>query len=128
LQAAVFGRISDDAGVTALVGTAVFDAVPPGPVPGLYVTLGPEIARDRSDKTGSGAEHEFTLSVVSDAAGFAAAKAVAGALSDALVDADLALSRGRLVGMHFLRAKALRVGTGERRRIDMTFRARVEDV
>jgi hypothetical protein len=127
LQAAVFARVSGDAVVAGLVGDAVYDAVPPGALPALYVSLGPEVVRDRSDKTGSGAEHEFSVAVVSDAAGFAAAKAVAGAVSDALVDAELTLVRGRLVGLWFLRAKAARVGTGERRRIDLTFRARVED-
>jgi hypothetical protein len=128
LQAAVFARLSGDAVVAGLVGDAIYDAAPPGVLPGLFVTLGPEVVRDRSDKTGAGAEHEFTVSVLSDAAGFAAAKAVAGAVSDALVDAELVLSRGRLVGLWFLRAKAARVGSGERRRIDLTFRARVEDV
>lgn len=128
LQAAVFARVSGDAVVARLVGDAVYDAAPPGVLPSLYVTLGPEVVRDRSDKTGTGAEHEFTVSVLSDAAGFAAAKAVAGAVSDALADASMTLSRGRLVGLWFLRAKAARVGSGERRRIDLTFRARVEDV
>jgi hypothetical protein len=128
LQTAVFARVSSDPSVAGLVGTAVFDAPPPGALPALYVSLGPEVVKDRSDKSGAGAQHEFTVSVVSDAAGFAAAKAVAGAVSDALVDADLPLSRGRLVGLWFLRAKAMRVGSGERRRIDLTFRARVEDV
>jgi hypothetical protein len=128
LQAAVFARVSGDAVVAGLVGDAVYDAAPPGVLPSLYVTLGPEVVRDRSDKTGTGAEHEFTVSVLSDAAGFAAAKAVAGAVSDALAGASMTLSRGRLVGLWFLRAKAARVGSGERRRIDLTFRARVEDV
>lgn len=128
LQAAVFARVSGDTVVAGLVGDAVYDAAPPGVLPSLYISLGPEVVRDRSDKTGVGAEHEFTVSVLSDAAGFAAAKAVAGAVSDALVDADLVLARGRLVGLWFLRGKAARVGSGERRRIDLTFRARVEDV
>lgn len=128
LQAAVFARLSGDPVVAGLVGDAVYDAAPPGVLPRLYVSLGPEVVRDRSDRSGAGAEHEFTVSVVSDDAGFASAKAVAGAVSDALVDAALVLSRGRLVGLWFLRAKAARVGTGERRRIDLTFRARVEDV
>jgi hypothetical protein len=128
LQAAVFARVSGDAVVAGLVGDAVYDAAPPGVLPSLYISLGPEVVRDRSDKTGAGAEHEFTVSVLSDAAGFAAAKAVAAAVSDALVDAQMTLTRGRLVGLWFLRAKAARVGSGERRRIDLTFRARVEDV
>ena len=56
------------------------------------------------------------------------AKAVAAAISDTLVDADLTLSRGRLVGLWFERATARRSGTaGSARRIDLRFRARVED-
>ncbi len=127
LQAAVYGRLSGDAALSALIGGAIFDAAPPGVLPKLYLSLGPEVVRDRSDVTGAGAEHEFTVSVISDEAGFAGAKAVAAAVSDALADAELVLARGRLVGLWFLRAKAARVGTGERRRIDLIFRARVED-
>ena len=56
-----------------------------------------------------------------------AAKTVAGIVSDALVTADLSLERGRLVALHFDRARAAREGTGDLRRIDLTFRARVED-
>lgn len=128
LQAAVYQRLAADATLAALVGSAIFDAAPPGILPSLYVALGPEVVRDRSDKTGRGAEHEFTVSVVTDAAGFSAAKAAAAAVSDALVDADLTLSRGHLVSLCFLRAQAARVGAGDQRQINLTFRARVEDV
>ena len=74
LQAAVYQALAADADLTALVGAAIYDAVPPGTLPPLYVTLGQELVRDRSDKTGDGAEHEFTVSVVTQTAGFAAAK------------------------------------------------------
>ncbi len=127
LQAAVFQRLSDDAALGALVGGAIYDAQPAGQVASLYVALGPEIVRDRSDQGGAGAEHEFTVSVVTNAAGFVAAKAVAAAVSDALVDAPLVLVRGSLVSLNFYRARALRAGAGVMRRIDLTFRARVED-
>lgn len=127
LQAAVFSRLQGDAGLAALVGTAIYDAAPPGGLPGLYVMLGPEDVRDRSDMTGAGAAHDFVVSVVTDAGGFSAAKDAAAAVSDALVDAPLVLSRGRLVGLYFLRARAQRVARGAQRRIDLRFRARVED-
>ena len=127
LQAAVYQRLSGDAGLATLVGEAVYDVVPAGPVPGKYVSLGPEDVRDRSDKTGRGAEHRFTVSVVTDAAGFQTAKAAAGAASDALLGAAMTLSRGRVVAIEFLSARARRVRAGDVRRIDMTFRARVED-
>lgn len=125
LQAAVYGALSGDAAVAALSGGAVVDALPPGPVPPLYVTLGPETARDASDKTGAGAVHDFAVTVVSEAAGFASAKALAAAVSDALTGADLTLARGRLVRMAFLRARARRVDGG--REIELWFRARVDE-
>lgn len=128
LQGAVFQHLSADPDLAALVGTAIYDALPSGTLPSLYVSLGPETVRDMSDKTGSGAEHEFIVSVVTDAAGFQAAKSVAAAINDALVDADLMLTRGRLVALNFYRATAKREGTGLVRRIDLKFRARVEDI
>ncbi len=126
LQAAVFDRLAGDAALAALVGGAVHDAVPPGEGPGTFVLLGPEEARDASDVTGPGAEHRFTVSVISRKAGFATAKAAAAAVSDALAGADLVLARGRLVGLWFLSARARREGGGAVRRIDLIFRARVE--
>ncbi len=126
LQAAVYQHLLADAALAALVGTAIYDAVPPGTTTGTYVSLGPEDATDASDKTGDGAVHDFVVSVITDEAGFQAAKAVAEAVSDALTDADLALARGHLVGIWFLKAKARRVETGATRRVDLTFRARVE--
>lgn len=125
LQAAVFGALSGDAAVVALSGGAIHDALPPGPVPPLYVALGPENVRDASDRTSGGAVHDFPVTVVSEAAGFASAKALAAAISDVLTDADLALSRGRLVRMAFLRARARRVDGG--RKIEVWFRARVDE-
>lgn len=127
LQAAVFARLESDATLVGLVGSAVFDVAPPGGLPGLYVTLGPEEVRDLSDADQHGASHEFIISVVSDADGFLTAKTVAAAVSDALVDAPLVLSRGRLISLLFLRARARRVAKGSQRQIDLRFRARVED-
>ena len=127
LQVAVYGRLVEDATLTGLVGTAIYDALPTGTLPPLYVALGPEVVRDKSDKTGAGAEHEFTVSVVTDTAGFATAKDAAAAVSDALVDAPLTLTRGILVSLNFYRAQAARVGSSAIRQINLTFRARVED-
>lgn len=127
LQAAVYQRLSGDAALAALVGGAIHDAPPAGPLPDIYVTLGPEEARDRSDVTGGGAWHRFTVSVITGTAGFRAAKEAAAAVSDALVDADLALARGRLAALRFHRARARREDGGALRRIDLTFRARVDD-
>lgn len=127
LQTAVYERLMMDSALDALVGADIYDAIPSGTLPSLFVALGPEIAKDRSDQTGAGAEHAFTVSVITDSAGFASAKQAAAAVSDALVDADLALTRGALIGLQFFRAKAVRSGTGDGRRIDLTFKARVQD-
>lgn len=127
LQAAVYQRLVADTALGALVGGAIYDSIPPGTGTGTYVSLGPEDVRDASDQVGRGAVHEFTVSVVTDQAGFQGAKAVAAAVSDALTDADLVLARGRLVGLWFLSARARRVEKADIRRIDLSFRARVEE-
>ena len=128
LQGAVYRHLRADAALAALVGEAIYDALPSGQAPGTYVTLGEEQVRDRSDATGTGAEHVLSISVVSEGAGFAEAKSVAVAIGDALENAELVLSRGRLVALGFLRAEAKRTGhAGRTRRIELRFRARVED-
>ena len=127
LQAAVYQQLLADTDLAALVGTAIYDNPPAGAVLGTYVSLGPEDVRDRSDITGYGALHMITISVITDAAGFQVAKQVGAAVSDALQGAELTLSRGMLCFINFNRATARRVGTGETRRIDLRFDARVED-
>jgi hypothetical protein len=127
LQAAIFQRLAAFPALQALVGPHVYDQVPPGTLPPLLVALGPETARDRSDKTGRGSEHDLQVAVVAEAAGFSSAKAAAAAVSDALIDTALPLARGRLVSLRFLRAQARRREAGDGREITLTFRARVED-
>lgn len=127
LQGAVYQLLLTDTALQAVVGSAVFDEVPPGPVSGTFVSLGDGEVRDMSDATGGIGEHRFDVSVISDAEGFAAAKTAAEAVSDALVGAAPVLSRGRIVSLSFVKARARRVRAGQTRRIDMTFRAIVED-
>jgi hypothetical protein len=122
LQAAIYQRL-----VAEMPGVSIFDAPPTGGATGTFVLIGPEDAVDASDKTGNGAEHWLMISVITDAAGFLAAKTVAVAVSDALIGAALSPERGRLVSLRFQRAVARRLNEGEARRIDMTFRARVQD-
>jgi len=124
LQTAIFTALSGDPTVIALSNGAIHDALPPGPVPSLYVSLGPERARARADKTGAGAVHDLPVSVITDGAGFATAKTLAVAISDALDGAALSLSRGHLVSLDFLRARARH--SGERREIEIWFRARID--
>ena len=123
LQSAIYARL---AGFAGLSGVSIVDAMPPGTALGTFVLIGPEQVLDQSDKSGGGAEHRFEIAVISDASGFLTAKQVAGAVSEALLGAALALTTGTLVSIQFLRASARRLEAGDTRRIDMTFRARVE--
>ena len=127
LQSAVFGALSSDAQIAALVGTHVYDAAPRGEAPEIYVTLGDERVRDASDKTGIGAIHQMDIVVTTSRPGFASAKDVAAAVCDVLNHADLNLARGRLVSLQFERAQASRAASNSTRQIRLRFRARVED-
>lgn len=127
LQTAIYQHLLSDPEVSALVGSNIFDAAPSGAVPPVYVSLGPEDVLARNDKSGNGAVHRFTISVVNEGAGFQAAKVLAGAISDSLHNRKPALNRGRVVRMQFLKATARRIGQGARRRIDLRFEARIED-
>ncbi|MEM6758422.1 MAG: DUF3168 domain-containing protein [Pseudomonadota bacterium] len=127
LQAAIYAALTADADLFGLVGDAIYDALPAGTVPETYVALGPEQVKIADDQTGSGAEHRLSVSVVTEAPGFANAKAVAGQICDVLHEAPLTLARGRLVSLRFVSARAAKVDSGSDRSIDLTFRARVED-
>ncbi|GAB5436701.1 DUF3168 domain-containing protein [Falsiruegeria mediterranea] len=128
LQSAVYDLLQADTAIEALVGDAIYDALPAGTLPQTYVLLGPEDVRDASDQTGQGARHRFTVTVMSEASGFASAKQLAVAIGDALRNASLTLTRGRVVGLWFERATARKTGsTGQFRQIDLRFHARVED-
>lgn len=123
LQSAIYAHLTL---APALAGVPVYDAIPASGAVGTYVLLGPETVIDKSDQSGGGAEHQIVISVISDAAGFLSAKTVAAEVSTALEDASLSLATGRLVSMGFHRGVAKRLDEGETRRIDLTFRARVE--
>lgn len=127
LQAAIYARLSADTGLAAIVGAHVYDQPPGGALPGIYVLLGEEVVRDASDGSAKGATHDLTITVTTSASGFADAKAAAGAITDALDGAALTLARGTLLGLWFTGAKALRDGTAGARRIEVRFRARIED-
>ncbi len=127
LQQALYSRLSQDPALAALVGNAVFDGVPPGTVPPLYVSIGEERVSDRSDFDERGALHDIEIAVVTNEAGFAEAKAAAAAVSDALLSEPFLLTRGRCDGLWFRQAQARRMRRSGTRRIDLRFRARVFD-
>ncbi|UWR21042.1 DUF3168 domain-containing protein [Sulfitobacter sp. S190] len=127
LQAAVFAALSSDTALDALVGGAIYDAVPAGTLPDIYIRLGDEQVTDASDGTGAGARHRFAVSIITAAPGFATAKQAAGAVCDALHGADLTLDRGTLVFLNFERATAQRRDGAQTRQIDLRFVARLQD-
>ncbi|MDO9638804.1 MAG: DUF3168 domain-containing protein [Pseudotabrizicola sp.] len=123
LQTALYSLLSS---APALAGALVVDAMPPSAGAAAFVLIGPEEVLDQSDKSGDGAEHRIVVSVISDAAGFLTAKTLATAVSDCLTGATPVLSTGRVVSIQFARAVAKRLGDGDVRRIDLTFRVRIE--
>ena len=126
VQGAVFTLLSGDATLAGLVPGGVFDAPPPATPQGTYVVLGEEEVIDRSDISGPGAEHRIVVQVLSDAAGFATAKAAAARISVVLDGATPVLATGRVVAIWFHQAQARRAEGGAVRRIDLRFRVRVE--
>ncbi|MCB1366823.1 MAG: DUF3168 domain-containing protein [Rhodobacteraceae bacterium] len=128
LQAALFDLVANDPGVQGLIGAGVFDAPPSGVVPETYLVIGEEDVRVQTDTSGAVMQHDLHINIFSGAAGFARAKAVAVAVSDALQDAAPVLTRGRLVGLEFRRARARRGSRAGSRRIELIYRARVEDI
>lgn len=129
VQAQIWQVLREDAALGALVGDAIFDAMPVQAPSGPYVALGAEDVVDAGDVTARGARHDFVVSVVEggEAGGFGAVKAAAQAAVAALDGAAPDLGPGaRLVGIWFQRARARRAEQGGARRVDLTFRARVD--
>lgn len=124
LQRVLYERLSTDSALAAIVGTHVYDAMPAGPVPDLYVLLGEEAVADASDISGSGAVHDFAISVMSSADSFLILKEAAAAIHAALFASPLSLTRGHVVGLWFRASRAKRSASGQRK-IDLKFRARL---
>ena len=131
LQQAVRARLAADPGVVAVLGDRIWDAPPQethlAPPDTPYAVIGDERAGDWSTATDRGAEHVLRVSVHAASAGFAAAKAAAGAICDALLGADLGLARGHVVYAGFLDAETRRSEDGRLRTIRMRFRLLIED-
>ena len=126
LQAALFTLLSSDAALAGLVGDAIYDAVP-GIAPDLFVALGPERVRGRADASGRVATHDLSISVVTRAGGYASAKRAAARISDIVAGAAPPLGHGRVIDIAFLRARARRDEGEGTRRVDLYFRARLDD-
>lgn len=127
LQTAIYEALRADAALAGLVGAHIYDALPTGAVPETYVSIGDERVRDASDQTHNGSVHKLDILVRTTQPGFAKAKAIAAIISDALHNAQLSMSRGRMVSLQFERATARRIETNTAREILLLFRARLDD-
>jgi len=128
LQTALFGALSGDANLSAAVDGQIFDSVPSGKTPPLFVAIGEERVVDRSDIAAHAADFLVTISVVGDNRGFLPVKQVAGQVSDILLASQLTMQRGCVAFLSLDRARAYRSGTERRRRVDLRFRVRVDDI
>jgi hypothetical protein len=131
LQRAIYGKLTADPNLSALVGADIFDAPLPfdgDATPDEYITIGPESVTDGATMTTQGALHDFAVTVHSNSQGFMKSKQVAGAVCDVLLDAEMELDRGELIYLRFLRAKADTGTSPEKRKILLKFRAFIEDV
>lgn len=129
LQGAVYQKLRADAQLSAIIGDAVFDAMPVAAPSGVHVVLGPETMRDAGDVSAAGSVHDFVISVLAggdQGTGFAPVKAAAAAVEAALESGVLELTAGRLVGLYLLRAQARRTNKNTARQVDLTFRARID--
>ncbi|AEM40495.1 DUF3168 domain-containing protein [Ketogulonicigenium vulgare] len=121
LQQALYTRLT-----AALDGVDIYDALPSGPVPALYVALGPEEVEDLSTHEGALTIHEVKISVIATGGGFGSAKTITTAITEALA-APLTLPSFTASPAQFLRASAKGTSaSGAERRIDLFFRIRIE--
>lgn len=123
LQAALYARLSSDPAVAALAPGLVFDAAPPEAPAGPYLVLGEEEMRARADADGGLAEHLLQITAISDAAGFAGAKALAEAAVAAALSAPLVPAGAGPVALEFLSARARRVPPRDARHVELRLRA-----
>ena len=69
LQRAIYDRLSTDPAIVAAIGGHVYDALPAGQLPDLFISLGVESFVDRSDKTGLASQHDTTVAQISNTYG-----------------------------------------------------------
>jgi hypothetical protein len=129
LQEAAYQALIGSVELHALVEGRVFDAAPHGDGPQsasqTYVLLGDEQTRPWGAQGLTGAEHELEIAVVCPEQSFAAAKAAAAAVSDAMLGPLPALAAGRVATSVFAGARTRRTRDGGRR-IELRFRYKVE--
>ncbi|MEA2905557.1 MAG: hypothetical protein QOI12_2944 [Alphaproteobacteria bacterium] len=126
LRAAIHDALSTDGALNALRGGPKIYDEPPRETPFPYVTLGEARISDFSTGSEPGEEHQITLHAWSRQGGHREAHLVAGALLQALDDANLALTDHRLVNLRFALADVRRESDGRTYHALVRFRAVTE--
>jgi hypothetical protein len=125
LQQALYGALTGDAGVAALVSTRIFDDVPrDAALP--YIVIGEDEESDWSTVTESGSEHSLTLHVWSRAAGYKEIKQICDAVRGALDGAAPPVSGFYLIDLRFENTRTARQNDGRTYHAIMRFRAVLE--
>ena len=130
LQEALFGLLTTDSGCVEALGGRVFDGTLPlkdADAEGAYLVIGDEIARDGSTKTEDGAVHVVRMDLYAPRRGFGDAKRAAAAVSDAVLEGHIPISRGSVVNARFVDAETERDQNDALRRIRLRFRITLED-
>jgi hypothetical protein len=125
LQQAIFAALSADAGVTALIGARLFDAVPrEAAFP--YAVIGDDAETNWSTATEDGSEHIAAIDVWSRGGGHKESKLIADAIRSALDGAALSPTGQVLTGIRYQGADFARLDDGETYRATLHFRAVME--
>lgn len=130
LQAEVFRRLSENAELALLVGSAIYDEPlqHSSAIDHSYVTIGEETVRPFDTTTSSGAYHDFDVKVYSGRNGFEIAKRIAASVCDCLLGVRAQFSGSQILDIRFLRAKAQRGRSPVKRTITLRFRAVIDVV
>ena len=125
LQTAIYGQLSGDSALTALV-TGVFDDVPENTnYP--FVRIGEETILDNSTKDLQGQEITITIHAYSEYRGKREVKQILGAIYDALHDSDMIVSNANLINFRFEFSDIVTESDGITRHGVMRFRAVIYD-
>ena len=114
LQQALYGALSSDAGMIALLGDPprIFDD-PPGQSPLPAVQIGDGTEFDWSTQTDQASEHDLTIHVFSRAGGRKEARAILAQVCGVLHLAALTLDGQHLVNLRFVSSQVIRESDGE---------------
>lgn len=126
LQKAVYGALTTNAGVLAVLGGPhIFDHVPRKTAPP-YVTFAASMVRDWSSGEAEAHEHTLTMHVWTEARGRKVTAAIQDALRGALHERVLVLDGHRLVNLRHEFSEVRRAEDGERLQGLVRFRAVTE--